>query len=423
VSAAFNIMVIGTDPKLAAEVNSALEALVDVRGVTYPVSERRQAIEAARSRAPELVVLELSTDLAGLAEFARDMEMVSPHSTLVGAFRNDLLMHDVSESAFLIEALHCGLKDFLRRPIPTNELRALISRLKRPSARPEAWGSIICFISNKGGVGKSTLSVNVACGLAKRHPDRVLLIDGSLQMGVCASMLDLEPRTTLTDVVNERDRLDSTLLRRLAVRHECGLDLLAAPANAIEAAAVDDDVMSRILTLARRTYDYVIVDTFPMFDRVIVGILDMSDRCYVVTEAGVPVLRGGVKLVQLLDRIGYPAERLKIVLSRHIKITGGLTPAEAAQRLGRPVDYVIPFDKQVLICANTGEPYILRGGRGWLQGFVRSVKPLIVDLEMMRDEALKLGSSTVALAINGRGYGLKKVGELNDSAEGEAEAR
>ena len=95
-------------------------------------------------------------------------------------------------------------------------------------------------------MGKSTTAVNAAVGLAVRHPERVLLIDASLQMGVCASLLDLTPATSLTDVVREKDRLDETLIRQLAVPHKSGLHLLAAPADAVEAGDIDDEVMSRI---------------------------------------------------------------------------------------------------------------------------------------------------------------------------------
>jgi hypothetical protein len=76
-------------------------------------------------------------------------------------------------------------------------------------------------------------------------------------MGVCAPLLDLQPPATLTDAVKERDRLDETLIRKLATPHRCGLDLLAVPANAVEAARVDDEVMARILTRARRACGYV----------------------------------------------------------------------------------------------------------------------------------------------------------------------
>ena len=128
----------------------------------------------------------------------------------------------------------------------------------------------------------------------------------------------------------------------------------------MEAAEVDDEVLSRILTLARRTYDFVIVDTFPMLDRAMVAVLDLSDRAYVVLENVVPTLLGGVKFVEALQGLGVSRERQRIVLNRHTSLPGSVTPADAAERLGRDVDHVIPFDKAVVVAANTGEPCILR---------------------------------------------------------------
>ena len=245
---------------------------------------------------------------ARLKVFAEEVAKNSPETNLAAIFRPDVFGHDVSESAVLIEAIRAGIRDFLRRPLSRIDLEQLLERLHRRPAAPAALrsGRIISFVSNKGGVGKSTVSVNVACSLAQRHPEQVLLIDTSLQMGVAATMLDLKPPTSLTDTVRERDRLDETLLRQLAVPHECGLHLLAAPADAIEGAAIDDEIMSRVLTLARRAYDFVIVDSFPLLDRVMMVVLDLSDQTYIVLESMVPTVLGIARLLKLLDSLSIP---------------------------------------------------------------------------------------------------------------------
>ncbi len=210
-------------------------------------------------------------------------------------------------------------------------------------------------------------------------------MDASLQMGVCASLLDLTPTTSLTDVVREAERLDETLIRQLAVPHSSGLHLLAAPANAVESADIDDEVLSRILTLARRTYDLVLVDTFPMLDRVIVAVLDLSDRAYVVLENVVPTLLGAVKLIEVLRELGLSKERQRIVLNRYTTLPGSVKPADVASRLGHDVDHVIPFDKRIVIAANTGVPYVLRPSKFF--GCGRQLRRLVDDIEAMYDAA------------------------------------
>ena len=183
-------------------------------------------------------------------------------------------------------------------------------------------------------MGKSTIAVNVACGLARRGPERVVLIDGSLQMGVCATLLDLRPQTTMTDAAQERGRLDEVLLRQLTTAHACGLHLLAAPRDAVEAAMIDDEIISRIVTLARRTYDYVIVDSFPMLDRVVMAVLDLSDRAYIVIESVVPTLLGGAKFLKLLGDLGVPQDRIRVIVNRYMNFAGNLKPADVSTTTG-----------------------------------------------------------------------------------------
>ena len=130
----------------------------------------------------------------------------------------------------------------------------------------------------------------------------------------------------------------------------------------MEAAEIDDEVLSRVITLARRTYDFVLVDTFPMLDRAMVAVLDLSDRAYIVLENVVPTLLGGVKFLEVLKGLGVSPDRQRVVLNRYTTLPGSVKPAEVANRLGHNVDHVIPFDKGIVVAANTGEPYVLRRG-------------------------------------------------------------
>ncbi len=191
------------------------------------------------------------------------------------------------------------------------------------------------------------------------------------------------PTTSLSDVVREAHRLDETLIRQLAMPHSSGLHLLAAPADAMEGADIGDEVLSRILTLARHTYDFVIVDTFPMLDRAMIAVLDLSDRAYVVLENVVPTLLGTVKLVEVLHSLGLSKERQRVVLNRYTTLPGSVKPVDCASRLGHAVDHVIPFDKRIVIAANTGEPYVLRAGRFF--GCGRHLRRLVDDIDAMSE--------------------------------------
>ena len=381
-----DILTLTDDPQLQAELQTAAGALGEAQPRLRFVSDHHALMESIRSRPPALVLAPFGEAPGELSNLARELVTSSPPIPLVAIFRPYGFGDDVSESGVLIDALRAGVRDFLRRPVSTTELRTLIENLAGDDANrgwtsEKTFGRVISFISNKGGVGKSTLAVNVAVGLALRHPGRVLLVDGSLQMGVAASLLDVAPESTLTDLAHERDRLDVTMIRQLAVPHSSGLHLLAAPVDAVDAMEVDDTLIARVITLARRAYDFVILDTFPMFDRVIVAALDLSDRAYIVVENVVPTLLGAVRLLDVLERIGFPAQRQGLVVNRNQRIGGNLSLADIEARLGRPIEHVLPFDKRVIAAANAGEPVALRTFR--FSGFARGLQRLVAEVESL----------------------------------------
>jgi pilus assembly protein CpaE len=194
-------------------------------------------------------------------------------------------------------------------------------------------------------------------------------------------LLDVKPTTSIIDAVRERDRLDKTLLRHLTIRHGSGLRLLAAPTDALEGSEVDDEAIARIINMARLSFEYVIVDTFPMLDSVLMTILDISDLNFVVVQGTAPSVAGIARLLPVLEKLGVPQSRQRLVLNYNYKpFLGNLQPTDIANRLQRTIDYVVPYEGRVLPSMNTGSPHILHGRR-W-ERFGRAVTQIVDDLNM-----------------------------------------
>ena len=379
-----HILIVGDDDGLRQEFEAALAGIPNRQIVTSYVKGLRQAEELARSRQPQLICLELDQRIPNLRAFVQDMYQLLPDTVVAAIYQPDQFGADESESAAIIEGVRSRIQDFLRRPLSSTDMRQLFDRLlvKRKPA-PAKLGRIYSFVSNKGGVGKSTIAVNTACLLAQHRPDRVLLIDASFQLGVCSMMLDMIPPTTIVDAVREKERLDETLLRRLAVSHSSGLHLLAAPRDAMEATEIDEESVYRILNLARRAFHYVIVDTFPMLDSTVITTLDLSDMAYLVLQGTGPNVVGMAKLLPILENLGIQEDRLRLILNQNYRnFVGNLTPADIEQRLGRGLDYVFPYQKKHMVSLNAGSPYILSGPRFF--GFGRMLAELVRDIEQMR---------------------------------------
>lgn len=375
-----HLLLIAADERLHDELRSALATMGERAPVATYVYEARPGIEMARDRSPSLILIEFPRDHSQLRGLTSELAAAAPAAKIAAAYGTDgagASNGQVDGTAF-IEGLRCGVGDFMRRPLSTIDLAQWINRMTgASSAAQRRWGTVVSFVSNKGGVGKSTLSINTAVGVAQRWPARTLLIDASLQLGVAAATLDLDSTSTIADAARERERLDETMLRDMVAVHDSGLHVLVAPRDAVEATHVDEAAVSRIVNIARRAYDFVIVDTFPMIDGVVVAVLDLSDHIYIVLENVVPTLLGGAKLLQLFNGLGFPPEKASVILNRFTNVPGSISVADTEQRLGRGVAFVLPFDPKVVTAANLGRPIAMSGN--WF-GFAPKLKAVVDDV-------------------------------------------
>ena len=377
------IVILGSDDSLREEAKLAFDSLGDQAPRFRFVESTNQLFEVLRNQPIDMVLAEFPANPRELNSLVGKIHSAAPTTRVAAILRPQGFDETVNESTVLIDAMRSGVCDFLRRPLSTVDLNRLLASATNDhgggsSPRPNQLGRVVSFVSNKGGVGKSTLATNTGVAIARRGKQSVLLIDGSIQMGVGAALLDLNPSATLTDLARESERLDATMIQQTAAVHSSGLHLLAAPADAVEAMEIDDMLMARIITMARQSYDVVIVDTFPMFDRVVIAALDLSDRVYVVLENVVPTLLGGVKLLSVLERIGYPAKRQSVILNRQMSVAGGLSIDNVAERMQRNIDHVLPFDKRVMAAANCGVPIAAATLR--FSGFSRALERLADDV-------------------------------------------
>ncbi len=155
------VLIVGGDRSLEEEFRNALSRVPDRQGVIHFAETYREAVEIATRRQPTFILIEIDRDVGEVAALSKDLQELAPESAIAGAFNPDRLEQGQSESATIIELLRAQVRDFLRRPLSTTELRAVLDRLfsRLPGAAPVAQGRVSAFLSNKGGVGKSTLSV------------------------------------------------------------------------------------------------------------------------------------------------------------------------------------------------------------------------------------------------------------------------
>lgn len=262
----------------------------------------------------------------------------------------------------IVAMMKAGASQFLVDPINPNALTNAIEevRVRLAASEKAAKGTIYSFISSKGGLGTTVITVNTAVTLAARNRTaKVALCDMSLQSGDASVLLDLVPATTITDLSRNFHRLDSSFLRGAMSQHRSGLAFLPAPADPEESAEVSPEQIGRILDLSRQLFDVVLVDCASMWvaDRTM-EIFNLSDKIFVVTDLSVPAVRNAARLCKLIAKLGIEEKRIEVVVNRYLK-GGALSIEEVEKTLKKTIYWLFPNDfVDIVSSINQGEPIV-----------------------------------------------------------------
>lgn len=273
---------------------------------------------------------------------------------------------DVEERIRLLEA---GADDVVARPVDDRELDARVEALELRYRRSKELGAgsvlvaatrrpgrrLVSVFSPKGGVGTTTVAVNLALVLAARQPDQVGLLDLGGGIGDVATHLDLHPRVTLADLLRDPAAMDEgAAFESYLTRHSSGLRILAAPAA--PAPVVSPDVANRIVETALGTLATVVVDTGSRLEPGTEAILNQSDDVLVVVTPEFAALKGVRVILDHLASLGLAVPDPKVVLN-DIFAHELLTPSDIDEALGRRAAVRIPYDLLLYQrAANEGRP-------------------------------------------------------------------
>lgn len=263
----------------------------------------------------------------------------------------------------IVGMMKSGAAQYLVSPVDVKMLTDAIEEVRSrqsPSGK-RCKGAVYSFISSKGGIGTTVISVNVAVALAlaRSRQTTVALCDMSLQAGDASVLLDLLPATTIADLSRNMHRLDLSFLRGAMSSHRSGLAFLPAPGDPEESEDVSAEHVARILELARQIYDIVVIDCASMrVDDRTMEIFSHSDQIFVVTDLSVPAVRNSVRLCTLIEKMGVAREKIAVVVNRYLK-GGALSTDEVEKTLKRRISWLFPNDfKEIVSSINHGEALV-----------------------------------------------------------------
>ena len=325
----------------------------------------------------EQVIIGPDVSLDSACELAEATRLDRPELGVV------LIRHRVDVTA-LTQALRSGVREV----VTADDQTALVEALRRSKdltsrllghvgGATGASGHIVTVFSAKGGVGKTTISSNIAAHFAMSGV-KTLLIDLDLAFGDVAISLQLLPTQSVFDAVAMTGHLDEEALDGLVTRHEpTGLDVICAPNDPGDADRIPVATVTELLKVARRVYDYVIVDTPPSFTEHVLSACDLSDALVLIATLDIPAVKNLRVAIDTLNMLGSPKEDRIVVLNRaDAKV--GLRADDVVSAIKMPIAVSIPNSLTVPSSVNRGVPIVTDDPRGAVSLAIKELSDLHV---------------------------------------------
>jgi pilus assembly protein CpaE len=334
----------------------------------FAVSDRIERVEVGQmvTRAlindPQelLVIVGPDVDLQAASSLAEQIRKERPEVSVI-------LLRRRLDVSVLAQALRAGFREVVasddltslssacRRSLEISHHQAAISGGSGPASVVD--GKVVIIFNAKGGCGKTTISTNLGAYIASTGA-RVLLVDLDLAFGDVAISLQLRPTVSVSDLVAMSGHIDAQGLASVVTKHESGLDTLCAPSQPREADSIPGATVSEMLRVARRSYDYVIVDTPPAFSEHVLVALDVCDILVLIATLDIPAVKNLRLTLETLDQLGHPRDGRVILLNRSDSKVG-LHTEDVVSAIKQPIAAMIPSSSHVPASVNRGVPIIL----------------------------------------------------------------
>jgi pilus assembly protein CpaE len=356
----------------------AFEADMEVVGVA---GTGREAIQLARDLQPNIIMMDINMpDIDGITA----VETITREVPIAQV----IMMSVQSEADYLRRSMLAGARDFLTKPFSSEDLVSTIRRVHRmtqsraaaapavmPSQAPQPAGrgtpaaaapsthagAIIVVYGPKGGIGTTTLAVNLAVALQHRAETRVLLIDCSLQFGDVGVLLNLPSGRNIADLVETIADLDPDSISTITLAHASGVKAILAPPRPEMADLLQPDHLKRILNEIQTEYDYILLDTATVINDLVLTVLDLADRIVLVTTPDIPAIKNARLFFEITDALNYPPNKIMLVVNKIDRHTG-ITAQMIEDNIKHQVIAQIPLDETVVLNSiNRGVPFMADG--------------------------------------------------------------
>jgi pilus assembly protein CpaE len=357
-SSTLRTVIVDSDPEARAAIRHALAAVSSIALVGEYGDANEAALKAPSSR-PDLMIVEVPVDGRGDTGPAATIEKLVrrlPETAILATAAN-------GAAEFVLQIIRAGAMEFVPRPIDQRALGAALEKLARLRGRAvdRHPGRVIAVFSAKGGLGATTLAVNIGvCFAEQSEAKNTLLVELDTRHSDVVTFLDLRPRYSILDVFESMDRMDESLLQGLMVKHASGLWVLPGPSK-IERGYLGSEQVQAGIELLRGHFDTVVLDLRHDLDPGTVAALEAADTVLFITSLNVSALRSGSATLAAFRHLGLDLKKVKVVVMRDG--TGeDVTAKHARETLGVPVYWKTPSEYAPVVAAiNNGRPVVTAG--------------------------------------------------------------
>jgi pilus assembly protein CpaE len=344
---AIKIMLRARDETLARELHGILASIPGVR-LLPPLDEGPW----------DVCILDITDNPEQAFDLVREMQVRAKAEHFFLTAQN-------ADPQVLIQAIKLGIKGFFPQPLNHEDVRTAIAQIRnekfaseQEAGRPAKMGRIINCFGTKGGIGTTTIAVNLAASLAGLD-DRpsVVLVDMNLHFGEVPLFLGMDPLFDWVEILKNISRLDKTYMMSTLLKHPAGMYVLPAPARFSDDLAIKQQNIEDLFQAMRHVFDYIVVDIGQSFDGTAKTLIRLSDTLLLVTVLSLPCLINTKKLMSTLEYLGYPAkDRIKILVNRYVK-NSEISLKDSEESMDRKVFATIPNEYDTTMRAiNLGKP-------------------------------------------------------------------
>jgi len=331
---------------------------------------------------PDIALISLDADPAkGLALVSKVTQDLPNTSVLV--------VSSSQEGSLILQAMRNGAKEFLSCPLRLEDFLAAIERIRQQrGGRNDVQvrsSRVITVAGASGGVGCTSLAINLACILARNERNSVAIIDLDFALGDADVWLDIIPVYTIQDVAENISRLDYALLKRSLTKHACGAFLLPRPVQLDDHTYMAPDQLKRVMALLKATFTHLVIDISKSYGPLDLTALEMSDVALLVTQLDLPCLRNVVRLMQYFEQREGLSEKTKVVVNRQGLEDAQISMSKALETIGREISWTIPNDYATMVEArNNGIPLMEQAPRAKITRAMEAIAVSVGDASVAR---------------------------------------